>query len=124
MGGYALISSKILHFFWRLSHRRVFQRRDLYRPKITHDKTEQGPDLGLFFEVHFLENLAVIEGPNPEGKNPLKQLRQLWDLAKGAYKWVTDSYEKGQKVALFVTVVTVYKWTYKWLISSITVKLF
>ena len=59
--------------------------------------------------MHFLENLAEIEGPNPEGKNPLKQLRQLWDLAKGAYKWVTDSYEKGQKVALFVTVVTVYK---------------
>ena len=109
MGGYALIFSKILHFLRRLSHRRVFQRRALYRPKIKHDKTEQGPDLGLFFEVHFLENLAVIEGPKPEGKNPLKRLRQLRDLAKGTYKWVIDSYEKGQKVPLFVTVVTVYK---------------
>ena len=63
--------------------------------------------------MHFLENLAVIEGPKPEGKNPLKRLRQLRDLAKGTYKWVIDSYEKGQKVPLFVTVVTVYKSTYK-----------
>ena len=61
MGGYALIFSKILHFFWRLSHRRVFQRRALYRPKIKRDKTEQGPDLGLFLEVHFLENLVFTK---------------------------------------------------------------
>ena len=63
------------------TRRRVFQRRALYRPKIKHDKTEQGPDLGLFLEVYFLENLAVIEGPKPEGKKPLKTVTTVTTLS-------------------------------------------
>ena len=72
MGGFALKFSKIFTSF-DVETIGVFSKLYiLYRPKNKHDKSEQGPDLALFLEVHFLENLALIKGPKPEGKKPLK----------------------------------------------------
>ena len=53
----------------------------LYIGQKSSTTTEQGPDLALFLEVHFLENLAVIEGPKPEGKKPLKTVTTVTGLS-------------------------------------------
>ena len=77
MGGFALKISKIFTSF-DVETIGVFSKLYiLYKPKNKHDKTEQGPDLALFLEVHFLENLAVIEGPKPEGQKTTKTVTTL-----------------------------------------------
>ena len=69
MGGFALKISKIFTSFGVETIGVFSKLYILYRPKNKHDKSEQGPDLALFLEVHFLENLVFSRAPNPKAKN-------------------------------------------------------
>ena len=60
----------------------VFSRVVIYiGHKFKHDKTKQGPNLALFLEVHFLENLVFSRAPNPKAKKALKTVTTVTTLS-------------------------------------------
>ena len=81
MGGFALKCSKIFTSF-DVETSGVFPKSIFYiGHKFKHDKTKQGPNLALFLDVHFLENLVFFKGPKPEGKKQLNQLQTVTTLS-------------------------------------------